>query len=402
MASENGSLDVVEDSRPRKLQPTHRFGPKGCLLEATKNHGRDEVDGFPIAMMDPRHLTWTQKPSNVLVIKKFRDSHVTRCFKKLIDWLHKVQKMTIYVEASILDEEELSDDSSFAESHNAMTPFTPGEAELQDIIDFIICLGGDGTLLYASSLFESSAPPLIGFHLGSLGFLTPFSFDNFESAVSRVIEGSTSVILRMRLHCRVLRQKSEKPPIKAIRSQSFNESVLPLATSPYQSLQPLKSDLLILNEVVIDRGPSPYLTNLEIYCNGHAVTTVQGDGIIIATPTGSTAYSAAAGSSMVHPNVPAVILTPICPHSLSFRPILVPSGAEIKVTVAADSRHYACVAFDGRNKQQLKQGDSVVITASEWPLPCISANDHIIDWFKSLSECLHWNVRLKQSPMRFN
>jgi NAD+ kinase len=241
--------------------------------------------------------------------------------------------MNVYVENSILTEEELSDDTSFQDSLHAMVPFSPEEAKLTDKIDFIICLGGDGTLLYASSLFESSAPPLIGFHLGSLGFLTPFSFENFASAVSGIIEGTANVTLRMRLHCKVVKCKQKEPDKNAFirqRSQSFIET--PVFNSlKLQSKEPPKTETLILNEVVIDRGPSPYLTNFDIYCNDHVITTVQGDGVIIATPTGSTAYAAAAGSSMVHPSIPAIIITPICPHSLSFRPILVPATSQIRV-----------------------------------------------------------------------
>ena len=88
---------------------------------------------------------------------------------------------------------------------------------------------------------------------------------------------------------------------------------------------------LVLNEVVVDRGPSPYLSNIDLFIDGKHITTVQGDGLIVSTPTGSTAYSVAAGASMIHPSVPAIMVTPICPHSLSFRPIVVPAGVELKV-----------------------------------------------------------------------
>lgn len=91
------------------------------------------------------------------------------------------------------------------------------------------------------------------------------------------------------------------------------------------------ANLLVLNEVVIDRGPSPYLSNIDLYLDGKLITSVQGDGLIVSTPTGSTAYAVAAGASMIHPSVPAIMVTPICPHSLSFRPIVVPAGVELKV-----------------------------------------------------------------------
>lgn len=94
---------------------------------------------------------------------------------------------------------------------------------------------------------------------------------------------------------------------------------------------PAPRNFLVLNEVVVDRGPSPYLSNLDLFIDGKHVTVVQGDGLIVSTPTGSTAYAVAAGASMIHPSVPAIMITPICPHSLSFRPIVVPAGVELKV-----------------------------------------------------------------------
>lgn len=93
----------------------------------------------------------------------------------------------------------------------------------------------------------------------------------------------------------------------------------------------MESHQIALNEVVLDRGLSPFLCNLDLYIESKHITTVQGDGLIVSTPTGSTAYAVAAGASMVHPSVPAIMVTPICPHSLSFRPIVVPAGIQLKV-----------------------------------------------------------------------
>lgn len=117
------------------------------------------------------------------------------------------------------------------------------------------------------------------------------------------------------------------------------------------------ANILVLNEVVIDRGPSPYLSNIDLFLDGKHITSVQGDGLIISTPTGSTAYSGSAGGSMVHPSVPCIMVTPICPHSLSFRPIVVPAGVELKISISPDSRNTSWVSFDGRNHQQLLHGD---------------------------------------------
>ena len=97
----------------------------------------------------------------------------------------------------------------------------------------------------------------------------------------------------------------------------------------------------------------------------------QGDGLIVSTPTGSTAYAVAAGASMIHPSVPAVMVTPICPHSLSFRPIVVPAGVELRISVSPASRNTAWLSFDGRKRQELCHGDSLRVTTSIYPIPSI-------------------------------
>merc|ERR1719400_1188266 len=212
----------------------------------------------------------------------------------------------------------------------------------------------------------------MAFHLGSLGFLTPFKFEDFETQVDHVLGGNAALTLRSRLRCILMKEEEERSGVKPATNQ------------------------LVLNEVVIDRGPSPYLSNIDLYLDGKLITSVQGDGLIVSTPTGSTAYAVAAGASMMHPSVPAIMVTPICPHSLSFRPIVVPAGVELKITVSPDSRNTAWVSFDGRRRQELEHGDSLHVTTSIYPVPSICSQDQISDWFASLAECLHWNVRKKQ------
>eukprot|EP00878_Enallax_costatus_P015779 GHUV01016535.1.p1 GENE.GHUV01016535.1~~GHUV01016535.1.p1 ORF type:complete len:178 (+),score=34.64 GHUV01016535.1:1134-1667(+) len=152
-----------------------------------------------------------------------------------------------------------------------------------------------------------------------------------------------------------------------------------------------------LNEVVIERGISPFLTNLECFCDGGFVTHVQGDGLIIGTPTGSTAYSLAAGGSMVHPQVPCILFTPICPHSLSFRPLMFPDYCQLCIQVPVDSRGHVWASFDGKDRTELVPGDAVVIRLSKWPVPSVAAEaDPSGDWFSAVRECLHWNLRKVQ------
>lgn len=129
----------------------------------------------------------------------------------------------------------------------------------------------------------------------------------------------------------------------------------------------------------------------------HACRALQGDGLIVATPTGSTAYSLAAGGSMVHPQVPGILFTPICPHSLSFRPLIFPDHVTLCVQVPPGSRSQAWCSFDGKDRQLLAAGDAVVIRTSVWPVPTICNKDASRDWFSSVRDNLHWNVRKLQA-----
>lgn len=106
----------------------------------------------------------------------------------------------------------------------------------------------------------------------------------------------------------------------------------------------------VLNEAVVDRGQSPYLSVLDLSCDSQYITTSQGDGVIFATPTGSTAYSLAAGGSIVFPSVPAILVTPVCPHTLSFRPMLMPDSAVLNCQIPADGRASAWASFDGKHR----------------------------------------------------
>ncbi|KAJ1854786.1 hypothetical protein LPJ73_002425 [Coemansia sp. RSA 2703] len=157
------------------------------------------------------------------------------------------------------------------------------------------------------------------------------------------------------------------------------------------------STFQVMNEVVVDRGPSPYLSQIELYGDGNHLTTVEADGLCLATPTGSTAYSLAAGGSLVHPEIPAILVTPICAHTLSFRPMLLPDSMVLRVVLPPDSRNTAWASFDGRHRIELRRGDHIQITASKYPLPTVCASQsQTQDWMSSLSRCLNWNERKRQ------
>jgi len=169
-----------------------------------------------------------------------------------------------------------------------------------------------------------------------------------------------------------------------------------------QSLKKTGSRLLALNEIVIERGKSGFMTHLEMHVDGLKVTTVHADGLIIATPTGSTAYSLSAGGPIVHSSVPGIIVTPICPHTLSFRPLFLPDSVEILIVNPAHSRTSAWISGDGRSRIELKRGECVKIGASPWPIATICHTDPSRDLFQSLARCLNWNVREPQKPFSYS
>uniref|UniRef100_A0A672Z0N3 NAD(+) kinase n=1 Tax=Sphaeramia orbicularis TaxID=375764 RepID=A0A672Z0N3_9TELE len=342
-------------------------------------------------IQDPasQRLTWNKPPTSVLVIKKIRDASLLQPFKELCVFLTEVKNLLVYVEKKVLEDPAISGDENFGAITKKFCTFREDLDDISNRVDFIICLGGDGTLLYASSLFQESVPPVMAFHLGSLGFLTPFKFDTYQSQLTQIIEGNAAIVLRSRLRVRVLKENWEK-------KARVDEKGIILTNGDVESSRKAM-EYQVLNEVVVDRGPSSYLSNVDLFLDGHLITTVQGDGVIVSTPTGSTAYAVAAGASMIHPNVPAIMITPICPHSLSFRPIVVPAGVELKIMLSRDARNTAWVSFDGRKRQEICHGDSITITTSCFPVPSICFRDPVNDWFESLAQCLHWNVRKKQN-----
>ncbi|KAH8093884.1 ATP-NAD kinase [Cristinia sonorae] len=293
-----------------------------------------------------------------------------------------------------------------------------------DLFDFVITLGGDGTVLFTSWLFQRIVPPVLPFALGSLGFLTNFDFLDHQAVMDNLIDSGIRVNLRMRFTCTVYRAvapedaKSRRRAVKkgdtgeilmknldqggweALEGGfagssntkgdgSRDKEIMCFTTRPVESFE-------VLNDLVVDRGPSPYVSLLELFGDEHHLTTVQADGLTISTPTGSTAYSLSAGGSLVHPEIPAILITPICPHTLSFRPMLLPDSMELRICVPFNSRSTAWASFDGRGRVELKQGDHIKVTASKYPFPTVCADSQSTDWFHSISRTLKWNERERQ------
>ncbi|KAK6144056.1 hypothetical protein DH2020_020876 [Rehmannia glutinosa] len=272
-------------------------------------------------------LKWESPPQTVLILTKPNSTSVRILCFEMVRWLKEQKNLNIFVEPRV--KTELLTESLY---YSFVQTWVDDEDMLllHTKVDLVVTLGGDGTVLWAASMFKGPVPPIV-----------PFS----------------------------------------------------LAKSEYENEGPM----LVLNEVTIDRGISSFLTNLECYCDESFVTCVQGDGLILSTTSGSTAYSLAAGGSMVHPQVPGILFTPICPHSLSFRPLMLPEHVTLRVVVPFNSRSHAWVSFDGKGRKQLGPGDSLVCSMAPWPVPTACYVDSTSDFLRSIHDGLHWNLRKTQS-----
>jgi NAD+ kinase len=300
----------------------------------------------------------------VLLIKKRDDEEIAQNLLAIARWLKCEHNITPMIEPCA------TDDLPHLEA------FSQADLPLSDtVVDFVICLGGDGTLLHVNSIFGERVPPVVAFFCGTLGFLTAFHIDNYQEVLSRVIAGDACLTLRSRLHCKIFRKN---------KSHGDEDPTCALAN---------RNAFHVLNETVIDRGNSPYLSEILCYCNDTEITTVRADGIIISSPTGSTAYSLSAGASIIHPLVPGIIFTPICPHSLSFRPVVFPDCVELKFKVPSGARSGGWVSFDGRFRKRLDADEYLTIETSRYPFPSVSKHGVLVEWFKDLAKIFHWNDR---------
>mmetsp|Transcript_8917 Transcript_8917/g.26503 ORF Transcript_8917/g.26503 Transcript_8917/m.26503 type:complete len:600 (-) Transcript_8917:123-1922(-) len=305
--------------------------------------------------------------------------------------------------------------------------------------DLICTLGGDGLLLYASSIFQGPVPPLLAISGGSLGFLTAFSEHEMTDAIKVAlgvatqtgageagdvfVDGDTDDSVSNASFSSLVENGEERGALQVFPPNMPSYPYEPLVsdTTPRFTFGyddhicmtirmrldcrivnregVVRARYNVLNEVVIDRGGSPYLAALECFCDDVHLTTVQADGVIFATPSGSTAYSMSAGGSVVHPAVPCILVTPICPHVLSFRSMVFPDHVVLRCFVPDDARSAASVAFDGKHRTELGRGDSVQIQMSAYPFPTINKGDHSSDWLESLKSSFNFNTRPRQKPL---
>ncbi|CEJ90759.1 Putative NAD() kinase [[Torrubiella] hemipterigena] len=317
---------------------------------------------------------------NIMIVTKARDNQLVVLTRELTSWLLCTPRygsdlgVNVYVDAKLRNSRRFDACGLVADDprlEGMLKYWTPDLCWNQpEKFDLVLTLGGDGTVLFTSWLFQRIVPPVLSFSLGSLGFMTTFEFEKYKQHLNRVMgDDGMKINLRMRFTCTVIRNGATTNVHGDIGGEQFE----------------------VLNELVIDRGPSPYVSNLELYGDDELLTVVQADGCIFSTPTGSTAYSLSAGGSLVHPDIPAILLTPICPHTLSFRPMVLSDTMALRVAVPRSSRATAYCSFDGKGRIELRQGDHVTITASQYPFPTVTRTD--TEWFDSVSRTLRWNTR---------
>jgi NAD+ kinase len=241
---------------------------------------------------------------------------------------------------------------------------TAERVALPSQVDVILLLGGDGTLLaMAKAIAESGHDiPILAVNFGSLGFLTEITRPEIHESLDAVLNGRATHDLRMML--RAVATRAGQPPLSH----------------------------MALNDVVFTRTALSRMIELSVSVGDQFVTSVKADGLIVATPTGSTAYNLAAGGPIVHPAMDALVLTPIAPHTLTNRPIVIPAEREVRVrSTSSNAGDEVYVTVDGQTGFALHEGDEIAIAKAERPLRLIRATTR--SYFEVLRQKLKWNER---------
>ncbi len=235
---------------------------------------------------------------------------------------------------------------------------------LGEVCDLVIVVGGDGSMLGAARALAHHNVPVLGINRGNLGFLTDILPEQLESQISEVLAGNYTVEQRFLLETEVRRNG------------------VPIGQGD------------ALNDVVLHPGKSTRMIEFELFIDGQFVYSLKADGLIIATPTGSTAYALSAGGPIMHPRLDAIVIVPMYPHTLSSRPIVVDADSELKVVVAEDMTIYPLVSCDGQNHVTCAPGDTLHIQRKPQKLRLLHPLDH--NFYTVCRDKLGWGSRLGQ------
>ncbi len=235
---------------------------------------------------------------------------------------------------------------------------TPDLPRLPDDLICILVLGGDGTFLSAARLVGTRNIPLLGVKFGEVGFLAITLEDHLQAVVEKVLQGKYQIHERARLNIQLVRENQ------------------------------LLADVDVLNDMVINKSALSRLASCAVYLDNVYLTTFRADGLIVATPTGSTAYSLAAGGPVVHPAVPSIILTPICPFTLTNRPLIIPDSTSIEIRLE-DSPEDIVLTLDGQEGFNMDPRDRIFVSKSPHAVQMISFEPD--SYYRVLKTRLHWS-----------
>ncbi|KAA8493590.1 NAD(H) kinase 1 [Porphyridium purpureum] len=316
-------------------------------------------------------LRYLHRPERVLLIRSHASEAAIALAPRVVKFLSSELGLLVYSDEGCVEQVR---ESGALDCRDQILPF---DARIRPEIDLVVCLGGDGLLLHiCSQMFGAGfLPPIASFNLGSMGFMNPFDHTQVFDVLRRIVTRS-----------------NDKHPA-TVRSR-LSLSISRKGADGHFHVEQTQ----VLNDIVLERGNDPGLSNLDAYCDGVLLTRVQADGCVISTTTGSTAYSLSCNGSMVHPMVKAILFTPICPHSLSFRPIILPDTCALIVKPADNARRGAQVRVDGRSIGPLDKQESLLISKSAWPVVVFARRSTSEDWFASVRKCLHWNEMMLEMP----
>ena len=297
-------------------------------------------------------MTLTNQITRVGLVAKARLGEAAGVIAELAGWLEARSVQTVFE----------SETATLVGVPHGWPTFT--RDELPRACDLVIVLGGDGTLIsMAARIAENDANvPILGVNFGSLGFLTEIRLAELYDSLESVFDGSARIEERMMLRSRTMRRGA------------------------------LFSDRLAMNDVVITKGTMSRIIDLSVTIGKQPVMRVRADGLIIASPTGSTAYNLAAGGPIVHPDIDAIVLTPIAPHMLTNRPIVIPADGEVRIQPAAESSNEELfVTIDGQSGHSLEPEDEIIVERARQRLRLVRAVART--YFDVLREKLKWSER---------